>query len=149
MRRKRTRSQRWPRSSSKKKDSRFWRMMSPRRSLQSPTWKSRALMSSRIHLSTRIVLRRLKIMGYKMSQFQCKNHCATTLSGSSAPSGSIQPWLMSADEGSQSDTIKPQQPSEERTMPKPRVLMENRGPLGIAEAAVAITLPASNRVSDV
>ena len=68
----RTRSQRWPRSISKKKDLRYWRMMSPRMSLKSPTWKSRAFVSSRIHLSTRIVLRRLKSLGYKMSQFQCK-----------------------------------------------------------------------------
>jgi hypothetical protein len=52
--------------------------------------------------------------------------------------GSIQPWLVSADEGSRSDTIKPQHPQGTRTLPKPELQSEHRGPGKITAAALQI-----------
>ena len=54
------------------------------------------------------------------------------------PEGSIQPWLVSADEGSLSDAIKLQDPQGTRTMPKPELQLEYRGPAEIAAAALKI-----------
>ena len=54
------------------------------------------------------------------------------------PEGSIQPWLVSADEGSLSDAIKLQDPQGTRTMPKPGLQLEYRGPAEIAAAALKI-----------
>ena len=50
------------------------------------------------------------------------------------PVGSIRPWLLSADDGSLSDTINTQHPQGARTVPKPKLQSERRG-LGEITAA--------------
>ena len=54
------------------------------------------------------------------------------------PEGSIQPWLVSAVDGSLSETINIEHPQGARTMPKPELQMEYRGPAKIAAAALKI-----------
>ena len=52
------------------------------------------------------------------------------------PVGSIQPLLVSADDGCLSDTINTQHPIWTRTLPKPEVQSEHRGPGKINAAAL-------------
>ena len=52
--------------------------------------------------------------------------------------GSIQPWLVSADDGSLSDAIKLQDPQGTLTMPKPELQSEQRGLGKITAASLLI-----------
>ena len=52
-------------------------------------------------------------------------------------SGSTQPWLVTADDGSRSDTINIEHPIGTRTQPNPQLLTELRGPK-VTEAALEI-----------
>ena len=54
------------------------------------------------------------------------------------PIGSIQPWLVSADDDSLSDTINNEQPIGTRTLSKPELMSEHRGPGNITAAALQI-----------
>lgn len=54
-----------------------------------------------------------------------------------SPLGCTQPWLVSADDGSLSDAIRKQEPRGTRTLPKPELPLELRGPK-ITEAALQI-----------
>ena len=52
--------------------------------------------------------------------------------------GSIQPWLVSSDDGSLSDIVNSQDPDETRTLPKLELQAEYRGPGKITAAALQI-----------
>ena len=54
------------------------------------------------------------------------------------PIGSIQPWLVSADDDSLSDTINNEHPIGTRTLSKPELMSEHRGPGNITAAALQI-----------
>ena len=54
------------------------------------------------------------------------------------PIGSIQPWLVSADDDSLSDTINNEHPIGTRTLSKPELKSEHRGPGNITAAALQI-----------
>ena len=58
-----------------------------------------------------------------------------------SPVGSIQPWLVSVDDDSLSDAISIQHPIGTRTLSKPELQSEHRGPGEITAAELQICWP--------